>query len=112
VSQLPGFPGLVLQLAGLTLKEIVALFEGGHARSSHLALAGQSDSANYRVYLRESEWHVRARNPGYSRDDSFYHEETVAVLGPVAGGSTDELTQICDVFPSVAGETAPFPTRG
>jgi hypothetical protein len=75
----------MLKLASLSLKEIVALLEGGHARSGYLTLAGQSHSANHRVYFRESEWHVRARNSGYSRDDPSYHEETVAVLEVPAG---------------------------
>src|ERR1700693_1494982 len=80
VSQLSGFLGLMLQLAGLRLEEMIALLEGGHARSGYLTLAGHSHSANHRVYFRESEWHVRARNSGYSRDDLSYREETVAVL--------------------------------
>jgi hypothetical protein len=79
VSQFPRFLGLVFQLAGLSLEEMIALFEGGHARSGYLTLAGHSHSANYRVYFRESEWHVRARNSGYSRDDLSYREETGTV---------------------------------
>jgi len=39
VSELASFPGLVLQLAGLSLKEMIALFEGSQARSGYLALA-------------------------------------------------------------------------
>jgi len=40
VSQLPRFLGLMLQLAGLSLKEMIALLEGGHTRSSNLTLTG------------------------------------------------------------------------
>jgi len=49
----------VLELAGLGLQQMIALFESRHARSGYLALAGQSHSANHRVYFRESEWHFR-----------------------------------------------------
>jgi hypothetical protein len=70
----------MLQLPSLRLKKMIALFEGSQARSGYLTLAGQPHSANYRVYLREIEWHFRARNPGHYKDDVSYLRETAQVL--------------------------------
>jgi len=51
VSQLAGLISLVLELAGLILKEAIALFKGNHARSRRLALARHPHSTNNRVDL-------------------------------------------------------------
>jgi hypothetical protein len=72
VREFAGFVGLVFQLAGLGLKEMVALLQCSHPRSRNLALAGHPYSTNYRVDLWEGKWHVRTRYSGYSGDDCFW----------------------------------------
>ena len=69
VGELAGFTGLVLELAGLGLEEVIALFQRSHARSLYFTLARHPDSANNRFDPREAKWHFRARNSGYFEDD-------------------------------------------
>ena len=58
VGQLSGLVGLVRQLLCLRLEEVITLFEVSHARSCRFTLPGHPHSANYRVDLREGEWHL------------------------------------------------------
>jgi hypothetical protein len=69
VRKLTRFILLELELPRLRHEQRVALFESGDTRSFRVTQSGHSDSANYRVYLGEGEWHFRARTSGYWTDD-------------------------------------------
>jgi hypothetical protein len=50
----------VLELLGLALEKVVALFKRRHASSLNFTLPGYAHSAKHRVDLGEGEWHFRA----------------------------------------------------